>query len=95
MYEFERLGFKLSKEVVKSKYSGKKVCITGSIDGYVRSDIERYLDETFGIIVTNNVGPSTMFLIIGAKPTDSKVTKATNLNIPILSYDEFLKELDK
>ena len=95
MYEFERLGFKLSKEVVKSKYSGKKVCITGSIDGHVRSDIERYLDETFGIIVTNNVGPSTMFLIIGAKPTDSKVTKATNLNIPILSYDEFLKELDK
>lgn len=95
MYEFERLGFKLSKEVVKSKYSGKKVCITGSIDGYVRSDIERYLDETFGIIVTNNVGPNTMFLIIGAKPTDSKVTKATNLNIPILSYDEFLKELDK
>ena len=95
MYEFERLGFKLSKDVVKSKYSGKKVCITGSVEGYVRSEIERYLDENYGIIVTNGVGPSTMFLITGNNPTDSKIVKANSLNIPILSYDEFLKELIK
>ena len=95
MYEFERLGFKLSKDVVKSKYSGKKVCVTGSIEGYVRSEIERYLDENYGIIVTNGVGLSTMFLITGNKPTDSKIVKANSLNIPILSYDEFLKELSK
>ena len=66
--------------------------VTGDVHHYKnRSELKAYI-ETQGGKVTGSVSKSTSFLINNdVTSTSSKNQKARQLNIPIISEDEFIK----
>ncbi len=52
----------------------KKVVVTGTIDSMNREQVKEHL-ESFGAKITSTVSGATDYLIIGAKPSASKVSK--------------------
>ena len=71
----------------------KRICITGSLTRK-RSEIEKVIREIGGI-VASSVSKSTDFLITNDKePTSSKFKKAIELEIPVISEDEFFEKLE-
>ena len=85
---FER-GVKLiyKKQENSSLLSGKSFCITGSLSFITRSKAEEKIVELGGTI-KKSVSKNLNFLIAGDSP-GSKLDKAKNLNVPILSEQEF------
>jgi DNA ligase (NAD+) len=70
-------------------FNGCIVVVTGKLDGYTRDTIRKKivsLGATAGTVVTNN----THFLICGER-AGSKLRKARELGIVVLSEREFLK----
>ncbi|MBW7955047.1 NAD-dependent DNA ligase LigA [Candidatus Gracilibacteria bacterium] len=76
------------KEVLGKKFEGKKICITGSFDNYSRDDLIKILEENSGIFVSS-VSKNTDALLAGEK-AGSKLQKAIELGVKILTLDEFL-----
>jgi DNA ligase (NAD+) len=95
----DELGVNLkgSKKIKSSeKLLGKTICITGSFDNFSRDDIVKMIEENSGKASTS-VSKKTSFLIAG-EAAGSKLTKAQELAIDVLSIDEFInliKEGDK
>ena len=76
----------------ESIFTGKTVVITGTIEGMTRNEIK---DRVIGMggTVTGSVSRKTDFVIVGEE-AGSKLTKAQELNIPIIREDE-LKDILK
>lgn len=70
--------------------SGKSYLITGTLSSMDRELAEERL-RMLGATITSTVTKNTTALIVGANPGNSKITKATQLNIPTLSESKFLK----
>lgn len=70
--------------------SGKSYLITGTLSSMDRELAEERL-RMLGATITNTVTKNTTALIVGTNPGNSKITKATQLNIPTLSESKFLK----
>lgn len=100
-YEFyESLGFKckkvkedvdesVAKKSANSKIKGKKFVFTG----FRNKDYEQYIIDNEGTISTT-ISKNVSYLIVKSKDDDSgKIKKANELNIPILSKEEFEKLL--
>ncbi|MCR3956406.1 MAG: NAD-dependent DNA ligase LigA [Gudongella sp.] len=70
----------------ESIFTGKTVVITGTIEGMTRNEIK---DRVIGMggTVTGSVSRKTDFVIVGEE-AGSKLTKAQELNIPIIREDE-------
>ena len=68
--------------------SGKKFVLTGTLEGMKRSEAKKII-ETCGGEVMSAVSTSVDYLLAGDSP-GSKLKKAQELNIPILTKDEFL-----
>ena len=83
------------KEKQKSQQhlEGLSFVVTGSLTTFTRESIKSYLKES-GAKAQSQVSAQTNYLIAGEK-AGSKLTKAKNLNIPILSEDEFIKNFVK
>lgn len=76
----------------ESAISGKKICITGSLTRK-RSVIEEMIREHGGIVVSS-VSKATDYLLTNEENgTSSKFKKATSLDIPIISEENFIKFL--
>ena len=73
--------------------AGLTVCFTGKPHRFQGDDIENFL-ETNGAKCTHSVSKSMDFLITGEKPGSSKVQKATDYGVPIITEDEFYKKFD-
>ena len=73
--------------------TGKSVVVSGTLPGISR-DQAHELIRARGGTPTGSVTKKTFALIIGQDPGDSKVTKATQLDIPVISGDRFLEFLD-
>ncbi len=69
--------------------AGKTFVVTGTLLRYKRDEIERLI-ETLGGRATSSVSASTNYLVAGEK-AGSKLTKAQQLGITILSEDDFDK----
>lgn len=86
-------GVKLKEEVklaeVSQELTGKKFVFTGSLSKYTRSEIKEMVLSAGGK-VTSSVSKNTDFVIAGENP-GSKLDKAKELGIKILSEDEFEK----
>ena len=96
MQDFKDEGFVLENNVSSSPLAGMNVCITGSSDMHMsRSDMSRYLEDTYGIKVSNSVSSNTSFLVALANPTQHKVDKAIKLGIPVLNWNSLLITLKK
>lgn len=59
-----------------------KVCITGSL-GLVREELEDYLGK-FNIELAEKITKDCNYLVVGEKPGQSKLLKATELDIPTI-----------
>jgi DNA ligase (NAD+) len=72
---------------------GVTVVITGSLDRYSRSDAKAAIEDRGGK-VTGSVSGKTTALVAGASP-GSKMTKATDLGVPILDEKGFSRLLEE
>jgi len=68
--------------------AGKAVVVTGSLVGYSREEAEAAIKERGGKS-PGSVSAKTFAVVVGADPGASKLTKATDLNIPILDDTGF------
>ena len=72
---------------------GKTVCVTGSFDNYSRNDIVSMIEENSGK-ASSSVSKKTSFLIAG-ESAGSKLNKANELGIEVLSIDDFIKIIEE
>ena len=67
----------------------KKVVVTGKLDSMYRKDMISYLNEK-GYHVTKNVTKDTNMLVVGKKPSQTKIDKANRYGVTILSESSAL-----
>ena len=94
--KFRASGVRMEDPVDESErgdlLDGVTVVITGSLDGFSRSEAKAAV-EALGGKVTGSVSGKTSALIVGASP-GSKQTKAEDLGVPVLDEAAFLRLLD-
>lgn len=79
----------MNLESSKGKYVWKKMCITGSFDWYKRDQLAELLEQQ-GWEFMSSVSVKTDYLLAGEK-AGSKLKKAQELWVEVLSLEEFLK----
>ena len=86
------LQFKMEGEIelISTKLKDKIFVVTGNINEYNRNQIEEKIRENGGT-ATSSVSKRTNFLLAGENAGKSKLEKANELNIPIITLDDFLK----
>ncbi len=77
---------------IESPYQGKTIVVTGSIEGYTRQEVEAWFEKR-GAKAAGSVSKLTSLVIVGEN-AGSKADKAKELDIPILSGQDWLKEVN-
>ena len=72
---------------------GKAVVVTGSLAGFSRDAAAAAIKERGGT-APGSVSKKTFAVVIGEEPGASKLTKATELQLPLLNESEFLHLLE-
>lgn len=89
--KLQKAGVNL-KGTIKNKSSeillGKTICITGSFDNYTRNDIVAMIEDNSGKS-SSSVSKKTSYLIAG-DAAGSKLTKAQELGVKVLSIEDFI-----
>lgn len=86
--EFEFI--KEQKQTVKENpFTGKTVCVTGKLNHFTRDSINEKIAE-LGAKSAGSVSKNTDYLITNEQSGSSKYKKAVELNVPIITEDEFL-----
>ena len=75
------------KEIIENPFEGKTVVATGSLKNYSRTEIKDKL-ESLGAKVAGSVSKKTDYVIAG-EAAGSKLTKAQELGVMVLSEEEF------
>ena len=83
----------VKSKTTNGKLRNKSFLITGKLVGISRSEAKSLIENNSGKILSN-VNKKLDFLITGEKPTPKKVNLAQELNIKIITQDEFKKFLD-
>jgi len=93
IHELLELGLEMSGpeagKTMSTVLAGKKVVVTGSIEGYSRNDMEALIQQHGGK-TSGSVSKNTDLVIAGEKP-GSKVEKANKLGVKVINADEFLE----
>lgn len=79
-----------SKQVEDNPFNGKTLCVTGKLNTFTRDSINAKIVE-LGAKATGSVSKNTDYLITNEASGSSKYKKAVELNVPIITEDEFLK----
>ena len=87
------ITFKKIEKIQASKFSGKIFVFTGSLEKFTRKDAQDMV-ENLGARSSNSVSRKTSFLIAGPG-SGSKLNKAIELGITVLSEDEFLNKINE
>jgi len=86
------------KDNIEAKKNGplkdKTFMLTGKLDGMSRAEAKSLIEQNSGSIISN-VSKKLDYLITGDKPTKRKVDMAKDMNIKILSQDDWIKMLNK
>ena len=69
--------------------AGLTFVVTGTLVNYSRDDIKEYIQSKGGR-VTDSVSKNISYLLVGENP-GSKLDKARNLNVPVLTEEDFQK----
>lgn len=77
-------------EVKENPFSSKTLCVTGKLNRFTRDSINNKINE-LGAKTASSVSKKTDYLITNEASGSSKYKKAVELNIPIITEDEFLK----
>ena len=75
--------------IVESSFNGKTVVVTGTLQNYSRGEIKAKL-ESLGAKVSGSVSKKTDYVIAGEE-AGSKLTKAQDLGVTVLTQEEFEK----
>ena len=78
-----------STRTLGSGLAGKTIVVTGSLEGYDRKEINSLI-ELHGGKASSSVSKKTSYVLAGAE-AGSKLAKAEELGISIISLDEFMK----
>lgn len=76
----------------ESIFNGKTVCVTGTLELMTRKQVKEYLAR-LGANVTGSVSKKTDYLICG-RDAGSKLEKANQLGVTVLTEKEFKEEVD-
>ena len=76
-------------EAKENPFMGKTVCVTGKLNSFTRDSINAKIAE-LGAKAAGSVSKNTDYLITNEQSGSSKYKKAVELNIPIITEDEFL-----
>ena len=76
-----------SEENADNRFEGSTFVLTGSLDGFTRDEASDII-EKFGGKVSSSVSKKTTYVLAGEE-AGSKLTKAQNLGVTIISEDEF------
>ena len=79
------------EQAAANPFMGKTVVATGALENFTRSGIQAKI-ESLGGKAAGSVSKKTDYVIAGEK-AGSKLTKAQELGIPVLSETEFLQLL--
>ena len=82
-----------SKVVKDNPFNGKTLCVTGKLNTFTRDSINAKIEE-LGAKSAGSVSKNTDYLITNEASGSSKYKKAVELNIPIITEDEFLKMIN-
>jgi DNA ligase (NAD+) len=72
---------------------GKAIVVTGSVEGFTREEAEAAIKDRGGKS-PGSVSAKTYCVVVGEDPSASKVTKAKDLGIPIVSHRDFVSLLE-
>lgn len=81
-------------EVKENPFSGKTLCVTGRLEHFSRDGINAKIAE-LGAKAASSVSKNTDYLITNEASGSSKYKKAVELNVSIITEDEFLKMLEE
>lgn len=76
-------------EAKENPFNGKTLCVTGKLNHFTRDSINEKIAE-LGAKSAGSVSKNTDYLITNEASGSSKYKKAVELNIPIITEDEFL-----
>jgi DNA ligase (NAD+) len=98
MIEFLRnqgLQFQVSEDLLKNrteKLKGLNIVISGTFEKHSRDELKQLIEQNGGKNV-GSISKKTNYLLAGENMGPSKLEKADNLGIPIISEEDFLKML--
>ena len=72
----------------------KTFMFTGKLKEMSRAEAKSLVEQNSGKIVSN-VNKKLNYLVIGEKPTNKKLNKAKELNVKVITQDEWIKKLNK
>lgn len=87
--QFEESG-ETEEIVLSNKLAGKKVLFSGTFEGYSRDGLKE-LAQSHGATIASSVSKNLDILICGEDMGPSKLEKAQQLGVKMISFDEFLK----
>ncbi len=79
---------------IEGSLKNKTFMFTGKLKEISRAEAKSLVEENSGKIISN-VNSKLNYLVIGDKPTSKKIKKAQELNIRIISQDEWMKMLNQ
>jgi DNA ligase (NAD+) len=80
------------KELLSNKLEGLIFCITGSFDNYSRDEIANMIEQNMGK-VSGSVSKKTSFVIAGEN-AGSKLIKANEIGVEVISLDDLLQKIN-
>ena len=81
------------KKVDNNPFVGKTLCVTGKLNHFTRESINEKI-ASLGAKAASSVSKKTDYLITNEASGSSKYKKAIELNVPIITEDEFVKMLN-
>lgn len=87
-----QVNFNCLQEVTDTRFAGKTFVLTGALQMFTREEATEKI-ELLGGKVAGSVSKKTTYVVVGEN-AGSKEKKARELNIPILSEEEFLKMVE-
>jgi DNA ligase (NAD+) len=74
-------------QVQENIFMNKTMVVTGTLDGYSRTEIKEKL-EALGVKIAGSVSKKTDYVLVGSEP-GSKYDKAVTLGVKVLTEEEF------
>ena len=94
--KLERAGVKLSRDVVKGEepLKGMVFVFTGALECCSRERAGEIV-ESLGGLFSNSVSKKTTYLVVGKEPGRTKLSRAEQLGVKVITEEEFINMVSK
>jgi DNA ligase (NAD+) len=79
--------------IIDNPFNGKSICVTGKLNHFTRDSINEKI-TSLGAKTASSVTAKTDYLITNEASGSSKYKKAVELNVSIITEEEFLNMLE-